>query len=87
MTATETVNEVLARVLLIDEQELTPKSDLREDLGMDSLDLVDITMELEEALLDGDPIGEDSAARWRTVEDIQIEMEKLAARPIGKSKR
>lgn len=87
MTAEETVIVVLQRILNVSEEKLTPKSDLREDLGMDSLDLAEITMELEEELLDSDPIGEDAAERWRTVEDIQNEMAQLAARPIAKKAR
>ena len=45
-----TVRKVFAEQLARDESEVTSESRLKEDLDIDSLDLVEMTMALEEAL-------------------------------------
>ena len=44
----ETVRELLARQLEIDPALIGPNTDILEDLGADSLDIVDLVMSLEE---------------------------------------
>lgn len=85
MTTAEKVIEIAARVALMDEYGMNADTDLRDDLDFDSLDMVEMTMLLEEELADGDEIGDDTVGKWRTIGDIQEYMEKLAARPIAKA--
>ena len=44
----ETVRKVLAEQLEVDESIITPETDIIDDLGADSLDLVELVMSLEE---------------------------------------
>jgi acyl carrier protein len=64
------VKDLIASEACVDEKEVTPDVTLRDDLGMDSLDLVEITMGIEEEILDSDLIPEDEAEGWETVEDV-----------------
>ena len=64
----ETVRKVLAEQLEVDESIITPEPDIIDDLGADSLDLVELVMSLEEhydiALTD------DNTANVRTVGQV-----------------
>ena len=64
----ETVRKVLAEQLEVDESIITPETDIIDDLGADSLDLVELVMSLEEhydiALTD------DKTANVRTVGQV-----------------
>lgn len=62
--------EILADLLLCDETAVTPGALLVKDLGMDSLDRVEIVMQLEEKLLAGGAIDEEEAEGWKTVGDV-----------------
>lgn len=44
----ETVRKVLAEQLEVDPNSITPETDIMDDLGADSLDLVELVMSLEE---------------------------------------
>ncbi len=44
----ETVRKVLAEQLEVDPSVITPETDIIDDLGADSLDLVELVMSLEE---------------------------------------
>ena len=44
----ETVRELLAHQLEVSPESITPETDIFEDLGADSLDIVDLVMSLEE---------------------------------------
>ena len=44
----ETIKNYLAENLFVDADQITPETDLIKDLGADSLDLVELTMNLEE---------------------------------------
>jgi acyl carrier protein len=62
------VKEIIATQLMVDEEEVTPKSTLVDDLGADSLDVVEIVMQLEE---DFDlEIPDEEAENVKTVQDI-----------------
>jgi acyl carrier protein len=42
------VNEIIAESLDVDLEEVTPEASLTEDIGADSLELVDLTMDFED---------------------------------------
>jgi acyl carrier protein len=77
----ERVLEILEEILVARREELTPLALLTEDLGMDSLDRVDISMALEEEF-DVDRIDEDETERWRTVADVQATAKKMAPKIV-----
>lgn len=62
------VAELLAEHLGIDASTITPESDVVKDLGADSLDVVQLLMELEDNF--NVVVSEDDAASLRTVGDI-----------------
>ncbi|MBP1918821.1 acyl carrier protein [Youngiibacter multivorans] len=61
----EKVREILAKELNIPADEITMESNFSDDLGIDSLDLVQLVMELEEAF----DITIDDAEAIKTVKD------------------
>jgi acyl carrier protein len=64
----ETVLDLAAYVAGFPADEVTPGSRLAEDLGLDSLDRMELVMAVEDAL--GLEIGDEAAERWETVEDV-----------------
>ena len=62
------VREVIADHLAIGDEQITPEASLADDLGADSLDLIELLMDLEEEL--GGTIDEDRLKTLRTVQDI-----------------
>lgn len=71
----EKVREILAKELNIPEEDITLESNFTEDLGIDSLDLVQLVMELEEAF----DITIDDAEAIKTVQDAVSFVEKKTA--------
>ena len=61
----ERVKEVLAEQLGVDDGEITPEASFQEDLDADSLDLVELIMELEDQF--GIKISDDDAQKIQTV--------------------
>jgi acyl carrier protein len=61
----ERVKEVLTEQLGIDENEITEEASFTEDLDADSLDLVELIMELEDQF--GIKISDDDAQKIQTV--------------------
>jgi acyl carrier protein len=61
------IQEITADRLGVDESEVTPEASFREDLEADSLDLVELIMELEEAF--GMEIPDEEAEKITTVEE------------------
>ena len=61
----ERVKEVLTDRLQIDEAEITPEASFQEDLNADSLDLVELIMELEDQF--GIKISDEDAQTIQTV--------------------
>jgi acyl carrier protein len=61
----ERVKEVLTEQLGIDEGEITDEASFQEDLDADSLDLVELIMELEDQF--GIKISDDDAQKIQTV--------------------
>ena len=61
------VKEIIAKELEVDAKQLTPEAKFIEDLGADSLDIVELVMELEEAF--GIDIPDEDADKLKTVGD------------------
>jgi acyl carrier protein len=71
----EKVREILSKELNIPEEDITLESNFTDDLGIDSLDLVQLVMELEEAF----DITIDDAEAIKTVQDAVSFVEKKTA--------
>lgn len=71
----EKVREILAKELNIPEEDIKLESNFTDDLGIDSLDLVQLVMELEEAF----DITIDDAEAIKTVQDAVSFVEKKTA--------
>ncbi len=48
-TIVQTINSALAEEFELDEERLVPEAHIRDDLGLDSLDIVDMVIVLEKA--------------------------------------
>lgn len=68
------IQQILVENLGVDESECTPNSSLVDDLGCDSLDLVELVMSVEEAF--EIEVAEDDAEKIRTVGDMVKYIEK-----------
>jgi acyl carrier protein len=69
----ERVHSIIAEQLRIPIEKVVPEAHLADDLRADSLDIVDLTIAIEEAFeIDGSPleISEDEAAELATVHDV-----------------
>jgi acyl carrier protein len=61
------VKEIIAQELEVESKQLTPEARFIEDLGADSLDIVELVMELEEEF--GIEIPDEDADKIKTVGD------------------
>lgn len=61
----ERIKEIIAEKLMVEPEEVTEEATFREDLGADSLDLVDLIMEFEDEF--GIEIPEEDAEKINTV--------------------
>lgn len=68
MTTEEKLRNIVADQLAVDTSDVTENANLVEDLGADSLDLVELTMNIEEGL-DLEIEGDD-AEKWKTYGDV-----------------
>ena len=62
------VKEIIAKELEVDVKQLTPEAKFIEDLGADSLDIVELVMALEEEY--DLEISDEEAEKVRTVQDV-----------------
>ena len=62
------VKKIVAEQLGVNEAEVKNESSFQEDLGADSLDIVELVMALEEAF--GTEIPDEEAEKFKTVQDI-----------------
>ena len=68
MTTLERVRKVLMEQLEVSEDEVTPSASIVDDLGADSLDVVEIVMGLEEEF--DIEVSDQDAEKLPTVQDI-----------------
>lgn len=64
----EKIRKIIASELMIEESEITLSSSIKDDLGADSLSLVDLVMALEEEF--GLEIPDESLEKVKTVQDV-----------------
>ena len=64
----EKLQQIIADVLSVDLDEITPETTFKDDLGADSLDLFQIVMAVEEEF--DLAIPDEDAERFRTVRDL-----------------
>lgn len=67
MSVQDQVMEIIANQLSVAKEEVTPKASFVDDLGADSLDLVELVMAMEEKF-DVD-IADEDAEKMKTVQD------------------
>lgn len=71
----ENVRDALAQQFEADPESITMETSLIDDLGADSLDVVELIMSLEDAF--GISIGDEDAAQLTTVQKIVDYLEKV----------
>ena len=69
----ETVNEILREEFEIEEQALTPDANLVDDLGIESLDFVDIVVTIEKEF--GFKVKREEITRVRSLDDLYTYIE------------
>jgi acyl carrier protein len=65
---TQKIHSIVAEQLGVDESDLVPEASLLDDLGADSLDVVELVMAIEEAF--GIEVPDEDAENIRTISDI-----------------
>ena len=68
MTALESVKDILSKQLRVDIDSITEETNIMEDLGADSLDIVEMLMNIEQDY--GSVIAYDDIVGFKTVGDI-----------------
>ena len=71
------VREIIAKELEVDAKQLTPEAKFIEDLGADSLDIVEHVMELEEEF--GLDLPDEDADKMKTVGDAMKYLQEHAS--------
>lgn len=64
----ERVKKIIVERLGVEESEVTPEASFKDDLGADSLDVVELVMELEDEF--GLEISDEDAEKITTVQDV-----------------
>ena len=78
----EKVKQIIVEQLQVDEAEVTPSASFQEDLGADSLDVVELVMQFEEAF--DLEIPDEDAEKIKTVKDAIDYIEKNEKTAKGK---
>jgi len=73
MAIIDDLKNVVAQKLSVDISQVTPEAKFTDDLGADSLDLVELVMELEEHF--GIEISDDESQKFQTVNDVAAYIE------------
>jgi len=73
----EQVKKIIVDLLGVEPEKVTPDATFREDLGADSLDLVEMIMEFEEQF--GETISDEEAQQMKTVGQVVAYVEKHMA--------
>ncbi len=68
MNVEERVIEIIAQKLNLSKDQVKPEASFVDDLGADSLDLVELVMAMEEAF--GMSVPDEDAEKLRTVKDV-----------------
>ena len=68
MTNEDKLKKIICDLLSVDEEQITPGTKIQEDLGADSLDVVELVMEVEEAF--DLEIPDECAEKFFTVQDV-----------------
>ncbi|MFN3406327.1 MAG: acyl carrier protein [Caldimicrobium sp.] len=68
MSIEEKVIEIIAQKLNLSKEQVKPEASFVDDLGADSLDLVELVMAMEEAF--GMEVPDEDAEKLRTVKDV-----------------
>jgi acyl carrier protein len=68
MSVEDKVKKIIAEKLSVDLEEVVPEASFVDDLGADSLDLVELIMAMEEEF--GFEIADEEAEKLRTVGDV-----------------
>jgi acyl carrier protein len=76
MAVEDKVKQIIVEQLQVDEAEVTPGASFQEDLGADSLDVVELVMQFEEAF--DLEIPDEDAEKIKTVKDAIDYIEKNA---------
>src|SRR5205085_12501052 len=81
MKTEDIVRERIVELWSVDAEEVTLVATLRDDLGADSIDMVELVMDLDDAFRI--TIPDEDAEAWRTFGDVvaYVERMKAAARP------
>ena len=77
MAIDERVKQIIVEQLGVNEDQVTPEASLIEDLGADSLDIVELVMAFEEEF--GQEIPDEDTEKIRTVGDVVRYLEQRAA--------
>ncbi len=64
------VKEIIVEQLSVGEDAVTPEASIMDDLGADSLDLVELVMSLEQEFLGDEQIPEEEQEKLSTVGDV-----------------
>jgi len=70
------IKPIFANYLKIDQEKIVPNARLIEDLGVDSLDTVELIMAFEEEF--NIEVSDDAAEKAKTVEDIIVYLAEMA---------
>ena len=87
MAVEEKVKQIIVEQLQVDEAEVTPNASFQEDLGADSLDVVELVMQFEEAF--DLEIPDEDAEKIKTVKDAidYIDKNAKAGKQTGETPR